>query len=100
MTITRKSEQGALLWWGKEKRRVWPDNTKKPLFFKQHGAGKSRIIPSMYRNGFPLWLSGKESACQCRRQGFDPCMGEIPWKKKWQPIPIFLPKKSYGQRTW
>ena len=39
MTITRKSEQGVLLWWGKEKGRVWPDNTKKPLFFKQHGAG-------------------------------------------------------------
>ena len=24
------------------------------------------------------WLSGKESACQCRRRRFDPCVGKIP----------------------
>ena len=23
---------------------------------------------------------------------------KIPWKRKWQPIPVFLPGKSYGQR--
>ena len=27
--------------------------------------------------GLPWWLSGKESACQCRRQGFDPWSGKI-----------------------
>ena len=29
----------------------------------------------------PRWLSGKESACQCRRCGFDPWVGKIPWRK-------------------
>ena len=33
-------------------------------------------------------LSGKESTCQCRRRGFDPWVGKIPWRRKWQPIPV------------
>ena len=41
--------------------------------------------------------SGKESACQCRRR-FDPWVGKIPWSRKWQPTPVFLPGKFHGQR--
>ena len=26
-------------------------------------------------------------------------VGKIPWRSAWQPIPIFLPGKSYGQRS-
>ena len=44
----------------------------------------------------PMWLSGKESACQCRRCGFHPWVGKIPWRRKWQPTPILLPEKSHG----
>ena len=33
------------------------------------------------------WLSGKESACQCRRHRFNPRGGKIPWRRKWQTIP-------------
>ena len=40
----------------------------------------------------------KESACQSRR-GFDPLVGKIPWRRKWQPTPVFLPGKSHGQRS-
>ena len=29
-------------------------------------------------SGLPWWLSGKESTCKCRRQGFDPWPGKIP----------------------
>ena len=46
--------------------------------------------------------SGKESACQCRRHRrhrFDPRVGKIPWRRKWQPTPVFLPGKSHGQRS-
>ena len=46
----------------------------------------------------PRWLSGKESACQRRRCGFDPWVEKIPWRRKWQPTPVFLPGKSHGQR--
>ena len=45
------------------------------------------------------WLSGKEPICQCTRPGFDPWVGKIPWRRKWQPTPVFLPEKSHGQRS-
>ena len=49
--------------------------------------------------GNPWWLSGKEFACQCRRHGFDPWVGKIPWRRKWLSTPVFLPAKSHGQRS-
>ena len=49
--------------------------------------------------GLPRGLSGKESTCQCRRHGFDPWVGNFPWRRKWQPAPIFLPGISHGQRS-
>ena len=45
------------------------------------------------------WLSSKQSACQCRSYRFDPWVGKIPWRRKWQPSPVFLPGKSHGQRS-
>ena len=35
---------------------------------------------------------------QSGRPGFDPWVGKIPWRRKWQPTPLFLPGKSHGQR--
>ena len=49
--------------------------------------------------GLPWWLSGKESACQCRRPWFNPWVRKIPWRRKWQPTLVFLPGKSHGQRS-
>ena len=50
-------------------------------------------------SGLPRWFTGKQSACQCRRQGFYPWVRKIPWRRKWQPIPVFLPEKSHGHRS-
>ena len=36
---------------------------------------------------------------QCRRHGFNPWIGKIPWRRKWQPTQIFLPAKPHGQRS-
>ena len=50
----------------------------------------------------PRWLSDKESTCQCRRyrrRGFDPWVGKIPWRRTWQPTPVFLPGESHGWRS-
>ena len=44
------------------------------------------------------WLKGEESTCQCRRHGFNPQVWKIPWRRKWQPTPVFLPGKSHRQR--
>ena len=52
--------------------------------------------------GFPGGAGGKEPACQCRRckrHRFDPWIGKIPWRRKWQPTPVFLPGESHGQRS-
>ena len=37
--------------------------------------------------------------CQCRRQGLDPWVKKIPWRRKWQPTPVFSPGESHGQRS-
>ena len=33
------------------------------------------------------------------RCGFDPWVGKIPWRRAWQPTPVFLPGESHGQRN-
>ena len=51
---------------------------------------------------FPYGTSGKENACQCsrrKRHGFSPWVGNIPWRRVWQPTPVFLPWESHGQRS-
>ena len=35
-----------------------------------------------------------------KRCGFDPWIGKMPWRRAWQPTPVFLPGESPGQRTW
>ena len=78
-----------------------------------------RVIASTRRAPVPTWTGSgsvqwvaawafpggsvvKESVCQCNRLGrcrFDPWVGKIPWSRKWQPLPVFLPGKSHGQRS-
>ena len=51
---------------------------------------------------FPGGSNGKEAACQCRRHkwcGLDPWVRNIPWRRAWQPTPVFLPGESHGQRS-
>ena len=40
------------------------------------------------------WLSDR-----FRRHRFDPWVGKIPWRRKWQPTPVFLPENSHGQKS-
>ena len=35
----------------------------------------------------------------CRRTGFNPWVGKIPWRREWQPTPLFLPEQFHGQRS-
>jgi len=44
------------------------------------------------------WLSGKDSACQCRSRGFSPWVGKISWGRNWPLTLEFLGGKSLGQR--
>ena len=50
--------------------------------------------------GFLWWLcADQESACQYREHWFNPWVRKIPWRRNWQPTPVFLPGESYGQRS-
>ena len=53
--------------------------------------------------GFPDGARGKESACQCRRCKrcrFDSWVRKIPWRRTWQPTPVFLPKNPMDRGAW
>ena len=60
--------------------------------------------PAVYRlprmdQGRSWWLRGEESACQCSGHGLDPGVKKSPWRRKWQPTPVFVPGKPHGQRS-
>ena len=51
------------------------------------------LVSSSIRQGFPGGASGKKATCQCRRhkrQGFNPWVGKISWRRKWKPTAVFL----------
>ena len=55
------------------------------------------FLPTNATCGLPRWLTDKESPC--KRCMFDPWVWKIPWRRKWQPTPVFLPGESHGQRS-
>ena len=51
---------------------------------------------------FFQWFSRKRFHGQCRRcrgQGFDSWVWKIPWRRAWQPTPVFLLGESHGQKS-
>ena len=50
--------------------------------------------------GFPRLLSGKESACQSRRIGFDPWVWKIPWKGNSKPLQYSCMENFTYSRAW
>ena len=35
-----------------------------------------------------------------KRPGFDLWIRKTPWRRAWQPTPVFQPGESHGQRSW
>ena len=64
------------------------------MFFLPSVLGAVRTLDRL-----PSWLSGNEPTCQCRRCGFDPWIRKIPLEEEMATTPVFLPKKSHGQRS-
>ena len=63
---------------------------------------KFGLISTEVSPGFPGGISGEEPMCQCKRRkthGFDPWVRKIPWRRAWQPTPVFMPEESHGQRS-
>ena len=64
------------------------------------------LRPCVYRGpkkpDFPGDARGEELTCQRRRHKgceFEPWVKKIPWRRAWQPIPMFLPGESHEQRS-
>jgi len=49
--------------------------------------------------GFPGGSVVKNLPASARDMGLIPKSGRLPWRRKWQPTPVFLPGKSHGQRS-
>ena len=57
-------------------------------------------IEDIGKNNSLVAQTVKTKIClQCRRPRFDPWVRKIPWSRKWQPIPVFLPGESHEQRS-
>ena len=65
----------------------------------QTGGWEYEIMEVGQEAGLPSYLSWKIICLQCRRPGFDSWVRKVLWRKKWQPIPVFLPGESHGQRS-
>ena len=61
-------------------------STFEPNFGSRHSAGGSVV------------KNPPANARSCKRGGFDPWVGKIPLRKKWQHTTVFLPEESPGQR--
>ena len=58
------------------------------LFEKQYGLCE-----------LPWGLRQQRICLHCGRPGYDPWVGKIPWRREWQPAPVFLPGECHGQRS-
>ena len=52
-----------------------------------------------FHSGLLWWLSSKEPSYKYRIFGLNPWVRKVPWRRKWQPTPVFLPEKSHRQRS-
>ena len=65
-------------------------------YSKAQTSGKIRDFTEMYR-GFPGGSGVKN--LPIRRHRFDPWVWKTPWRRKWQPTPVFLPGEPHAQRS-
>ena len=88
--------------WAHEHRiplRSWKSTQNQDIFPSSMVLVTEELTSSLV---IPRSPSDEDSAYQCKRckrLGFDPWVGNIPWSRKWQPTPVFLPRKFHGQRS-
>ena len=58
---------------------------------------RKMVLMNLFAEQFPGGSVGKV-CLQCGRTVFDLWFGKIPWRRKWQPTPVFLPGEFHGQR--
>ena len=71
---------------------VWGGRREEGLFFKIKKFKKKK------KKDLVTLQKKKRISLQCTRPKFNPWVGKIPWRRRWQPTPAFLPGEFYGQR--
>ena len=72
---------------------------------RHSGCLRDKKRPAVQNWGFPggsMVKKNKKSACKCkrcRRYRFSLWVEKIPWRRAWQPTPVYLPGESQGQRS-
>ena len=111
-------EHGFHPWVGKIPwRRAWQHTQ---VFLPRESHGQRRLVDynswghresntpeqhTIRSKGLSRWLSGKriclpmQEMQETQRHRFNPLIGKIPWRRKWQRTPVFLPGKFHGQRS-
>ena len=67
-----------------------------------HGILYARILEWVTNPFSTGGASDKEPICQCRRHKrcrFNTWVKKIPWRRAWQPSPVFLPGESHGEKS-
>ena len=78
---------------------VWTVADQAPLSMEFSGKNVGMGCHFLFQGIF--WT--QELNLQCRRHrtgGFDPWVRKVPWRKKWQPTPVFLPENSMDRGAW
>ena len=83
------------------------------FMLSNEGVGSQLIIPICFHRGYvsfhshwqqsscffhTLGSDGKGSDCNAG-EGVQSLVGKIPWRRGWQPTPVFLPGEFHGQRS-
>ena len=79
--------------------RLFPFNIRNTIKNNSLGDCHEYLMIIIIIWDFPGVSNGKKICLQCGRPRFDPWVGKIPLRRKWQPTPVFLPGKSHGQRS-
>ena len=67
--------------------------------FPERGVNQFFMVPVTKPLGFSGGSVVKNSPANARDRGLIPGYGRSPWRRKWQPTPVFLLRESRGQRS-
>ena len=90
---------------------LWRQPQQELLIFQWLGEARPCLLPERdHQCTLTLFVRGSQSIWRAlplslmpqmvkNLPRFNPWVGKIPWRRKWQPTPVFLPGKSHGQKS-
>ena len=81
----------------------WIHSIKSPFLLGRNPTGcvvgSSTALLTPWPQGASLIAQSVRIRLQCRRPGFNSWIRKIPWRREWQPTPVFFPGESNEQRS-